>query len=274
MINVSAPEVWRFRSDVALRKRYFTPEVFSHPAKAHLLLIQKLVQRYTLPGETILDPMAGTGTLLLAATVQRNVILRDLEPSYVALIESSIPIIRRAGGLFCGSIDVGIADAHTITCPAFDHILFSPPYGFETGKGITPERLTEFQTRGWTDKLGGYAAKTMTGGFQYEGGSSNIGNKTGRSYWKEMRCVYARLADLLTGPGLMILVLKNHYRRGKLIDVVAQTIVECEALGFALAERHARSVDHPSHWQRRRVEQGLPIVQHEDILVFRKAGAS
>ncbi|MBK8035324.1 MAG: hypothetical protein IPK17_38630 [Chloroflexi bacterium] len=89
-----------------------------------------------------------------------------------------------------------------------------------------------------------------------------------------MRHVYARLAELLTGSGLMILILKNHYRRGKLIDVVAQTVVECEALGLTLAERHLRHVGNPSHWQRRRLEQGLPIVGHEDILIFRKAGAA
>lgn len=266
-------EKWTFPVDVALRKRFFAPESFSHPAKAHLLLVQKLVERYTSPGNTILDPMAGTGSLLLAATLQRNVILRDLEPSYVALIEASVPIIRRAAGMFCGQIDVGVADARTITCPRFDHILFSPPYGFETGKGITDERLAEFRTRGWSNKLGGYTAKTMTGGFQYEGGRNNIGNKTGRSYWKEMRLVYRHLFELMPENGYMILILKNHYRRGKLIDVVKQTIIECAVLGLSLVECHARLITAPSHWQRRRVEQGLPIVDHEDILVFRKAAA-
>ncbi|MBK8035325.1 MAG: hypothetical protein IPK17_38635 [Chloroflexi bacterium] len=138
MNNITAPEVWKFRTDVALRKRYFTPEAFRHPAKAHLLLVQKLVQRYTLPGETILDPMAGTGTLLLAATLQRNVILRDLEPAYVALIEASVPIIRGAGGLLCGAIDVGVADARTITCPTFDHIIFLAALRIRDGQRYHP----------------------------------------------------------------------------------------------------------------------------------------
>lgn len=32
-----------------------------------------------------------------------------------------------------------------------------------------------------------------------------------------------------------------------------------------------RFIDNPSLWQRRRKEQGLPIVDVEDVLVFKKA---
>lgn len=68
----------------------------------------------------------------------------------------------------------------------------------------------------------------------------------------------------------MILVLKNHYRRGVLRDIVGQTVVEVEKMGMELVARHGRLIDNPSLWQRRRKEQGLPIVEVEDVLVFRK----
>jgi hypothetical protein len=52
-------------SDVALRTRWFVPASFQHPAKLHLGLLHWLIEGYTLPGETIADPMAGSGGILL-----------------------------------------------------------------------------------------------------------------------------------------------------------------------------------------------------------------
>lgn len=68
-----------FKSDTRFRKRFFIPDSFTHPAKMDAQLLIWLVERYTRPGETILDPMAGSGTTMLACTVGRNVILVELE---------------------------------------------------------------------------------------------------------------------------------------------------------------------------------------------------
>ena len=214
--------------------------------------------------------MAGTGSLLIAALQQRNVVLRDLEAMYVSLMLQNAEIARRAGGMFTGGIDIGQDDARSIAPPAFDHIICSPPYGFETGNGITEDRLAELNDRGWTRKIGGFTWKSYTGGFRYEGGAANIGNKSGRSYWKEMRLAYRRWIELLPAGGLIVLILKNHYRRGKFKDIVGQTVVELDSMGLPLVAHHARRIDNPSHWQRIRREQGLPIVDCEDILVFQQ----
>lgn len=268
-------QLWTFPVDRGLRRRLFAEEVFSHPAKLHLGLLQKLIDLYTYPGETLLDPMAGTGSLMIAATQQRNVILRDLQPEYVALMQASIPFIHRRAGLFGGLIDIDQADAKTLECPPFDHAIFSPPYGFETGDGVSNERrmriLNEKQHGGrWDRYLEQPCHASFAGGFRYAGGNQNAGNKSGRNYWADMRPIYGRVAQRLPAGGLMILILKNHYRRGKLRDIVGMTVVEVEKLGLALVARHGRYIDNPSLWQRRRKEKGEPTVDVEDVLVFKK----
>jgi len=275
-MTITLDQPWIFPVDIGLRRRLFSSEVFSHPAKLHLGLLQKLIDLYTCPGETLLDPMAGTGSLMIAATQQRNVIVRDLQPEYVDLMYDSVPSIHRCAGLFGGLIDIDQADAKTLECPPFNHAIFSPPYGFETGNGVSNERrmriLNQRQHGGrWDRYLEQPCHASFAGGFRYAGGNQNTGNKSGRNYWGDMQLIYGRIIQLLPSGGLMILVLKNHYRRGVLRDIVAQTVVEVEKMGVEMAAQHGRLIDNPSLWQRRRKEQGLPIVEVEDVLVFRKA---
>ena len=46
-----------FKQDITLRRQFFIPESFIHPAKMNSYLLLWIVGRYTKPGETILDPM-------------------------------------------------------------------------------------------------------------------------------------------------------------------------------------------------------------------------
>jgi tRNA G10 N-methylase Trm11 len=238
-------------------------------------MLQKLIDVYTAPGDTLLDPMAGSGSLMLAATQQRNVILRDIAPEYVNLMQLSAPIIRRRAGLFCGLIDIDLADARSLQCSTFDHIITSPPYGIEVTNGHSNEERAKkgaLLGRRWKQFIENPTHASFAAGFRYAGGKANTGNKSGRNYWRDMTAIYQRCADLLPPEGRLILILKNHYRRGKLVDVISQTIAVVESLNLKLEARHSRYIDNPSLWQRRRREQGLPIVDTEDALIFAAAG--
>ena len=274
MINISTP--WHFPgSDVGLRARLFAPEVFSHPAKMNLFLLQKIIDLYTAPGDTLYDPMAGTGSLMLAATQQRNVVLRELEPSYVELQYASLPIIHRRAGLLAGDIHIALGDARQHCAVCFDHIITSPPYGFETTTGFSnvqrAKRLAEVHgdKRRWMRFIDQPTHASFAAGFRYVGAQDNIGNKTGRNYWREMEQVYCNLVDLMPSGGLMILVLKNHYRRGVLRNIVGQTTAVVEGMGLTLIANHIRAIDNLSLWQRRRKERGEPVVEVEHVLIFR-----
>ena len=58
-----------------------THYLFRFPAKFHPRVVHSLIQQYTVPGQTILDPFCGSGTLLVAAAVDgRNAIGSDVDP--------------------------------------------------------------------------------------------------------------------------------------------------------------------------------------------------
>ena len=68
----------KFPVDQKWRHEIFPDEVFKHPAKANMYLIDALVDHLTKPGESIIDPFGGTGTLMIAALKGRKVTLIEL----------------------------------------------------------------------------------------------------------------------------------------------------------------------------------------------------
>lgn len=270
-------------SDLALRYRYFTRESMAHPAKLHLGLLAWIIDRYTAPGDTIADPMAGIGSTAYAALLQRNVILREIEPRWLALAHENAATIIRAAGLFAGAIDVGQADARQPWGFKADHIIFSPPYGCETSvsstrrAGVLSHRARQSAALGyserWTQLLRQDNASGAIGAqmFHYGSHPAQIGHWRGDRYIEAMTDVYHQAYNTLRAGGTMALVIKDHIKDGKRVQIADQTVGLCERLGFRLADRTARRVYPLSLWQRRRKERGEPIVEEEDVLIFRLA---
>lgn len=271
-------------SDLSLRYRYFSRESLAHPAKLHLGLLAWLLDRYTKPGDTIADPMAGMGSTAYAALLQRHVILREIEPKWLAFCHENAAIILREAGLFAGSIAISQADARLPWGFKADHIIFSPPYACAVAATPTAKGMSSHQIRArlagvnggynkaWDRLLrahdagaGGCAAAYL---MHYGQHPAQLGHLRGDRYWEAMAQIYERARDGLQSDGRMILVIKDHIRKGIRIRVADQTAALCEQLGFVLIERHARLVRPLSLWQRRRKERGEPIVEDEDVLVF------
>jgi predicted RNA methylase len=262
-------------SDLPLRTRYFVPASIWHPAKLHLGLLQYLIDRYTLPGETLCDPMAGSGSLLLAALSARHVIVRDVEPRWVALMRQNATRISEQAGLFAGSISVARADARLpwdITC---DHVICSPPYGCEMSGSLRAKKMLPYhlrarqQTRHWEQYLaaptGGTAGMLA---FHYGSSIGQIGARRGKAYWQAMHAIYRRAYAAIRPGGQLILIIKDHIRDGRRVPTANLTVDLCESIGFKLTERFQRQVYPLSLWQRRRKEAGLPVVEEEDVLIL------
>lgn len=270
-------------SDLALRYRHFTKASMAHPAKLHLGLLLWIIERYTAPTDTICDPMAGIGSTALAALSQRNVILREIEPKWLACAHENAAQIIREAGLFAGAIEIGQGDARQpwgITC---DHVLFSPPYACEMSsnafrrQGVLShkQRLLAEQPgrlgQHWRILLEREQTQPGSAGliqFHYGAHPDQVGTFRGGRYWQAMTDVYTQARAALRGHGRMILVIKDHIRRSERVCVADQTVALCESLGFRLVDRARREVYPLSLWQRRRKEQGQPIVEDEDVLVF------
>ena len=68
--------------DVTWRKELFPQGVMKHLAKLQMYLEQAIYQYVSQPGDILLDPMGGTGTLIMAALEGRMVYTLDIEKGY------------------------------------------------------------------------------------------------------------------------------------------------------------------------------------------------
>ena len=118
-----------FKSDTSYRKDFFVPESFSHPAKMVAPLLLWIVNKYTQPGETILDPMAGSGTMMLACPLGRNVVMLELEQKFVRMQRDNWEKVRQMPqlGYSMGTCTILHGDARNLE-GLFDSVITSPPY--------------------------------------------------------------------------------------------------------------------------------------------------
>lgn len=124
-----------FPQDTAERKRWFSSASFSHPAKMHLSLQFYLIEHYTKKGDTILDPMTGSGTVLVGCALERNVICVELEEKFVQMQEDNWEKIKSLGpmlGYKMGEAVILQGDARNLNELLVDKCIFSPPYAETT----------------------------------------------------------------------------------------------------------------------------------------------
>ena len=121
-----------FKADKKHRDKYFSAGSFAHPAKMMLPLQRWLIERYSKPGDVILDPMAGQGTLLIACTTGRHVIMVELESKFVQMQRDNWTKIQTLGpemGYEMGTATILQGDARKLPDVLADAIISSPPYG-------------------------------------------------------------------------------------------------------------------------------------------------
>lgn len=108
--------------------------VLVHPAKFPETLAQEFIEFFTKRGETILDPMAGTGSALVAALrAGRNSYGIELNPKYAEIAKQVIEEERAALGESVENLKSEIVngDAAQLTnyqFPTIKYIITSPPY--------------------------------------------------------------------------------------------------------------------------------------------------
>jgi len=108
--------------------------VLVHPAKYPETMAQEFIEFFTKQGETVLDPMAGTGSTLIAALRSgRNSYGIELNPKYAKIAQEFIEAERNTLGEAIVNLKSEIVngDAAHITnygLPITDYVLTSPPY--------------------------------------------------------------------------------------------------------------------------------------------------
>ncbi len=108
--------------------------VLVHPAKFPETMAQEFIEFFTKRGETVLDPMAGTGSTLVAALrCGRNSYGIELNPKYAEIARQIIAEERTALGDSIENLKSEIVNgdaslAITYQFPEIDYVLTSPPY--------------------------------------------------------------------------------------------------------------------------------------------------
>ncbi len=108
--------------------------VLVHPAKFPETLAQEFIEFFTKQGETVLDPMAGTGSTLVAALrAGRNSYGIELNPKYAEIAKQIVEEERNILGEKIESLTSKVihgdaAKAADLGLSTFNYLLTSPPY--------------------------------------------------------------------------------------------------------------------------------------------------
>jgi DNA modification methylase len=108
--------------------------VLTHPAKFPETMAQDFIEFFTKKGGFVLDPMAGTGSTLVAALrAGRNSFGIELNPKYASIAGQMIAEERSTLGrpveaLTAEIVVADAANAAQLGLPQFDYVLTSPPY--------------------------------------------------------------------------------------------------------------------------------------------------
>jgi DNA modification methylase len=108
--------------------------VLTHPAKFPETMAQEFIEFFTKRGDTVLDPMAGTGSTLVAALrAGRNSYGIELNPKYARIAGEAVAEERQSLGKPAKKTDCEIivgdaARAAHLGVPMCNYVLTSPPY--------------------------------------------------------------------------------------------------------------------------------------------------
>ena len=183
--------------------------VLVHPAKFPETMAQEFIEFFTKEGETVLDPMAGTGSTLVAALrCGRNSYGIELNPKYAEIAEQIIAEERETLGssipdLKSKIINGDATHATDYRIPVIDYVLTSPPYW-----DMLHARGAETQKkRRNTDELDVF----------YSDDPNDVGNLHDyEEFLEKLVGIYKGLKSLLREKAYLTIIVKNVKKGGKI----------------------------------------------------------
>ncbi len=181
-------------------------EVLTHPAKFPETLAQEFIEFFTKKGQTVFDPMVGTGSTLIACLRSgRNGYGVELNPKYVDIARSEIEKEKgdRKRGKNSLKIEITQADARNLDqldLPLFDYCLTSPPYWDMLnmkGAGTQKRRRTE-----QLDVAYSHTAADLGNISDYE------------QFLQELVSIYKKVFSVLKEKAYFTIIVKNVKKKG------------------------------------------------------------
>jgi len=183
--------------------------VLVHPAKFPETLAQEFIEFFTKQGETVLDPMAGTGSALVAALrAGRNSYGVELNPKYAEIAQQIIAEERnslgeKVEGLTSKVIHGDAAQIINYQLPIIDYVLTSPPYwDMLHAKGAETQKKRR-------------AAAELD--VHYSDDPSDLGNISNyEEFLEKLVNIYKGLKPILCEKAYLTIIVKNVKKGGKI----------------------------------------------------------
>jgi DNA modification methylase len=183
--------------------------VLRHPAKFPETMAQEFIEFFTKQGQTVLDPMAGTGSALVAALrCGRHSYGIELNPKYADIARQVINEERELLGMPINNLKSEIISgdallARTYSIPAVDYVLTSPPYwDMLHAKGAETQKKRRADTE--LDVF-------------YSDDPHDVGNLHDyEEFLSGLVAIYANLKPLLREKAYLTIIVKNVKKGGKI----------------------------------------------------------
>jgi DNA modification methylase len=248
----------RFPKDTQIRAELFPAlDPTMHVAKANLWMVKSLIEYVSEPGESIFDPFAGTGTVLVGATMGRVIQMVELEPPYQQILKSNISMLKpTVADIEERTLLLEGDSMKLLPIPDFcDHMIYSPPY---------PQGLKK---KGVMDKASvdlGYASAT-----DYSADPNNFTNLNAFMYHQRIEIFYKKCLQTVKVGGTMTIIIKDNMEAGVRMKKADRTIADCVKMGWKLADRFKWLAMGGGYSATNRAH-GLETVDDEDLIVFKR----
>lgn len=256
------------------RRGRYLAESTAHPGKMLPALAREAIERFTHPGDVVVDPLCGIGTTLVeAAHLGRDSFGIEYEPRWATLATGNLSLARSQGATGEGEVVVGdcrhldgLLPREMVGQVAL--VLTSPPYG-----SVTHGRLARDGQR--VTKVDG----------RYSADRANLAYAGRDSLMQATRTMLVAARRVLAGRGVVVVTARTWRRDGELVDLPGElTRLGAEVgleflyrdVALLAGVRDGALIPRASffHLKDVRVARGLGrqylVVAHEDVLVFRR----
>ncbi len=188
-------------------------DVLRHPAKFPETLAQEFIEFFTHAGQVVLDPMAGTGSALVAALrAGRHSFGIELNPQYAEIARQSIAAERQYLGAAAADLvaEVITGDAARLAeiiaaavIPQVDYVITSPPYwDMLRARGAQTQK-----ERRQSDELDVF----------YSDDPNDLGNIADyEQFLLRLTDIYAQMKPFLRVGAYLTIIVKNVKKGGKI----------------------------------------------------------
>ncbi len=186
-------------------------DVLTHPAKYPETMVQEFIEFFTKAGETVLDPMAGTGSTLVAALRSgRHSYGIELNPKYAGIAQDILAeekaSIREAGGDASATAEIingDAANAASFDIPQIDYLITSPPYwDMLHARGAQTQKKRREESE--LDVV-------------YSENPDDVGNiRDYEEFLEKLVNIYAAMKPLLRERAYLTIIVKNVKKGGKI----------------------------------------------------------